>query len=203
MTLDQLGLPTDWRDLLGDVSVAGPLLGLAYDIASLSPDPNTQVGAVLITREDKLFTAHNKPPEWMTPEQIADREFKNRHIIHAERGVLYKAIRAGADVYGAVMLAPWAPCIACAQTIAQLKLDTLVIWAEATRQTPDKWRVQVEEGQSCVARSTVRLINYDGCVQTDATVLINGEPYRPAFYKGPAGQFYNVPTTGPEIFPDE
>jgi deoxycytidylate deaminase len=175
-----MGLPWDWRNKLISSEVVGALFDYAYRTAQSSPDPSTQVGAVLITRDDYVYAECNKPPDWVSPEQLADRAFKNRHIVHAERGVIYKAIRAGKDVTGAIMYAPWAPCVECAQTISQLKLDSLVIWREATKITPERWMQSVVEGQDAVRQGGVKLIEFtDKIIPTTAVVRMDGTLFYP------------------------
>src|SRR5688572_5619003 len=106
LTTTHLGLPWNWRDNLTDIEIAGTMFEQTYSIATYNVDQSTQVGTVLITRDDWVYAECNKPPAWISTEQLADRDFKNRHIIHAERGVIYKALRAGKDVQGAIMFAP-------------------------------------------------------------------------------------------------
>lgn len=66
-------------------------LALAQYIAQWSKDPSTQVGAVLIRPNNSIAsTGYNgfPPGHDDSPELYADREYKYRHVTHAERNAI-------------------------------------------------------------------------------------------------------------------
>lgn len=98
-------------------------LRMAREQASLSKDPSTQVGAVLVdaTTRRLISTGFNGFAHGVndTDERLGDRDLKLELTLHAEKNAI---LFAGGAVGGAVMFVTRPPCVGCASLIAQTKL---------------------------------------------------------------------------------
>jgi dCMP deaminase len=78
----------------------------SLDWARMSKDPNTQVGAVIIGPDyETRATGFNGFPRGIadTTERLADRELKNRLMVHAERNAICNAARIGTALKGCTL----------------------------------------------------------------------------------------------------
>lgn len=94
----------------------------AHLVASMSKDPSTKCGAVIVG-EDKepISDGFNGFPRGMDDNvaSYSDREFKYKYILHAEVNALLNALRRGTSVKGATMYITHPCCPSCACKIAQ------------------------------------------------------------------------------------
>ena len=95
---------------------------MAANVAEWSKDPSTRVGAVIVgTSREVVAIGYNGFPRGMAdcPDLYADRDFKYRHIIHAETNACINALRQGASTVGATIYVTHPPCVHCAGIIKQ------------------------------------------------------------------------------------
>lgn len=101
-------------------------LDLADQVKSRSPDPKTQVGAVLVDNNDRIVgTGYNGPPPGFADDQLnwQDRESVYPFIVHAEmNAILYSGARYDerAKLYVTV-----SPCKDCIKLIAASGIKTI------------------------------------------------------------------------------
>jgi len=111
--------------------------------AKLSPDPNTQNGAVIIG-EDNSFVAGdcNHFPEGIASSDPArwERPAKYTYIEHAERNAIFKASRLGRSTYHTDMFCLWFACVNCARAIIQAGIKSVTGYAPLFAVTPDRWK---------------------------------------------------------------
>jgi len=141
------------------------LMSLAYKEATRSPDPSTQVGALLFDPHHKEIVAldHNHFPEGVRygPERW-ERPLKYQMIEHAERNVIFSAARHGYPTIGLTMVCPWAACADCARAVIQSGVTTLVRHAEALERSPERWLEQIAVANSLLREAGVTVIDFSG-----------------------------------------
>lgn len=157
--------------------IAAYWLERCYDLALSSPDPSNQNGAIVVGWDgERLGESCNcfTPGVQVTPELLADRDWKIAHIEHAERAAIYDA----GDCNGATMYCPWAPCCDCARAIALSGIGKLVVHGKRLNETPARWLVSVEQGMGIVRAAGVEIEVFDGELIA-SPVLVNGKLWQP------------------------
>ena len=103
------------------------LMALARDAAGLSPDPNTQTGAAILTAEGAIYTGRNDlPPNVDRRPERLERPAKYDWLCHAEVSAIADAAKNGSATYGATMALTWYPCLPCAHAMVRAKIKRLV-----------------------------------------------------------------------------
>lgn len=125
------------------------LLHLALGIAEWSQDPNTRVGAVIVSEGRIISNGFNAFPRGIahTPERLADRDEKLKRIICAERRAILSAARDGTTTSGGILYLAktddsgmtWGgpPCSRCAAEVIECGIVKVV--SLPARSTPSKW----------------------------------------------------------------
>lgn len=100
-------------------------LNLAREVATWSKDPNTKVGAVLVSPDRRqLAPGYNGFPRGFEMHRDKmDREEKNSLTIHAELNAVFNA---AVDIAGWTMYVTKHPCDACALALIQKRIVRLV-----------------------------------------------------------------------------
>lgn len=160
------------NELTDDEIKAG--LALAYRHARLSPDPSTQVGAVIISNGESI-ASHNHPSVGFDDDQMF--EFGEKAIIveHAERSAIYMAALLGISTDGATMFAPWASCVDCARAIACSGIRRLVRHADIMRETPSRWTNSIRLADDILVKGGVDIIEWFGVVGEKSIRFDGGE----------------------------
>jgi dCMP deaminase len=99
--------------------------------AQRSPDPNTQVGAVIVTKNNRpVASGYNGPPRGIHPTHIPwnrDKENpldnKYAYIVHAETNAIHNAT---ASTKGCMLYTTLFPCNECAKNIIQAGIAEVV-----------------------------------------------------------------------------
>jgi len=174
--------------IIKGVEVESSLLA-AYTHASVhSPDPSTQLGAVLAARRgDKTFTmvGNNGPSRGI---QLSDELLNNRNLkltafVHAEQAAILSAASAGFQCRGATLFVPWYACIDCAKNIVGAGIIRVVGHKQMMEKTPEHWRASINAGLSILTIAGVECCLFDGPVgpsgDDGVTVRFNGETWKP------------------------
>lgn len=142
------------------------MLAKAYEVATRSPDPSTQNGAIIRTVDNDFAYACNTIPSPLQklPERLI-RPLKDDFIEHAERRAIFSCARRGLCTSGATMYCPWAPCTPCARAIIDCGISRLVTHAPTYLMTPDRWLDDVRQG--------INLLHEAGVAYTPVMVAIN------------------------------
>ena len=102
-------------------------LELAEHVAQWSKDPSTQVGAVIVRPNKSVCSVgFNGFPAGHDdlPELYADREYKYKHIIHAEINAIKYACQ---NLNGFTLYTwPFLPCKICAEKVIESGITTVI-----------------------------------------------------------------------------
>lgn len=155
----------------------------AYHIAAVhSEDTVTHTGAVIVRSNlaDVIAATANHFPHGLkyTKEQVDDREWKYKHIIHAETSAIYSAAYVGNRVMGTVMYMPWVPCTDCAKAIINSGIKTLIGHKELIMKTPERWHESTDYAMQMLEMCGVERFMYEGKIG-DVDHLFNGEIWEP------------------------
>lgn len=161
------------------------LIRECYGEAALSPDPSTQIGAIILSRSNYPWygtISHNRPVcGWEMTE--ADWETKSRKYLvveHAERNAIYKAARAGLPLAFSTMVASWAACADCARAIVEVGITTLIRHVPPSDDASDRWMSSVEIGDKILVAGGVEIINVEGLISGAPGILRGGDLFEPA-----------------------
>lgn len=104
----------------------------AYEVATTSPDPSTQNGAVLISDRHHTLIGQgcNRFPAGIAelPERW-ERPLKYELVVHAEVAAILDAAYHGKATRGATLYCPWACCHACAIPVIAAGITRIVCHA--------------------------------------------------------------------------
>lgn len=116
----------------------------ALVISQRSPDPNTQVGAAVVDRNNiVLGLGYNGLPRGIQPKAILwDRhsndplKTKYPYIVHAEKNAIYNA---SSSVVGCTLYVTLFPCNECMKDITQAGISKIVYLED---KYPDLWQTE-------------------------------------------------------------
>lgn len=136
------------------------LMEQACNEATLSPDPSTQNGAVIVTRPDRIMIFdHNRFPTGVSESKERwGRPLKYKYVEHAERNAIYRAVKIGAVTEDATMVSPWAACSDCARAIVQSGIKTLVRIPIRNEGMTAHWQEDCEIGDVILEEGGVEII---------------------------------------------
>lgn len=158
-------------------------LAMAYFSAWVSSeDPATKTGAIIVKPDFSEIVGFgvNHFPYWLNPteEQKRDRDYKLKHIIHAEPAAVHDAAFNGRCTKGTYMYMPWVPCTECAKVIIDSGIEKLVGHKQMIMKTPERWRESTEYALELLRKCKVGLYMYDGKIG-NVKSLFNGEVWEP------------------------
>lgn len=153
-------------------------LKTAYGLAKGSPDPSTQLGALIVDPLGEVIgIGCNTFPRGVqkTAERL-ERPLKYNYIEHAERNAIFSALRNGSNTVGATMICPYIICHDCARAVIQSGITTLVGHSKANGNA--RWTDSINIGLIMLEEAGVAVewIDADiGC----SPILFNGEIFHP------------------------
>lgn len=125
-------------------------LQLCLQLASMSKDPSTRVGALLIGPDREIVSSgFNGLSRGIAdnPERLNDRGLKLRLVVHAEMNAVLNAARIGARTKGLILYLAatdqtgtiWggAPCTRCTIELIQAGIVEVVTWP--FKAVPSRW----------------------------------------------------------------
>lgn len=144
----------------------------ALEESQLSPDPSTQVGAVLVSASGHhvISWGCNNFPAGVEPTiaRLHCRETKLRLMVHAEQNAIFAAARAGRPTGGATLYtaatddtgAVWGaiPCFkyGCCHAVIQAGIRRVVTFEP--KPTPSAWHADHPMARNMLAEANVELI---------------------------------------------
>lgn len=154
----------------------------AYQMATNSPDPSTQNGAVIPIPHpegERMLVGWNDFPSGVrnTPERL-ERPLKYNYIEHAERSVLHEAMRLGVKTEGLTMYVPWFACADCARCIIGARLKKVVGHKRMYDMTPAHWKESIEHAFKMLDEAGVEMELIDG-VLNGPEIRFNGQLWTP------------------------
>lgn len=159
--------------------IDGDYLKKAYQHAnSMSPDPSTKNGAILVNRDGvSLAYGVNKFPNGIaeTESRLADKETKYRLVVHAENGAVFSAARHGNRVNGSTLYCPFYSCTECAKAIIQSGVKRIVGHAQlmALAAEHTTWVESIVNAWNMLHEAGVQCDLYDGTLSV--TTRFNGK----------------------------
>lgn len=142
---------------------------LAMQHSSLSKDPNTRVGSVIVGPDREVVsTGFNGFPRGIedTSERLNDRDTKLGLVVHAEMNAIINAARIGVSVKdctlylaatdksGAVWGGP--PCTRCTVHVIQAGIRRIV--APPLKATPSRWHADLTAAQSLLIEAGIEFV---------------------------------------------
>ena len=145
-----------------------------------SEEPTTKTGAVIVNDRRIIARGANHFPRGIVPtdEQISDRQWKYRHIIHAEPSAIYSAARKGEKLEGAVMYMPWVPCVPCAKAIVDSGIGEFIGHEAMIMMTPERWWDDCGYAVDFLGTCGVKMSMYRGKIG-GVRSLFNGSEWEP------------------------
>lgn len=141
-------------------------LRMAIEHAKMSKDPSTRVGSIIVGPDREIIGAgFNGFPRGIadTAERLADREMKNKLVVHAEMNAILGAARHGirlrnctlylAATDSSGMIWGGAPCTRCTVEIIQAGIANIV--SAPRRGTPSRWAEDTAFAESLLAEAGV------------------------------------------------
>lgn len=137
-------------------------LPIASEMAKLSKDPSTQVGAVALDdNHNVIATAYNGFPRGVhdDPERYGDREVKYKLISHAEQNLVAQAAYGGRSLAGStVLLTSLFPCSACAKSLIQAGVRRVI---SPPPDTNPRWEEEAKWAGVMFEEAGVEVIYYE------------------------------------------
>jgi deoxycytidylate deaminase len=145
----------------------------AYKVATSSPDPSTQNGAIVLDKDYNILgkgcNTFTKGVE-LSPEKL-EKPLKYSYVEHAERNAVFNCLdtirtNSAGEWIGKgkpdTMVVPWAACVDCARSIIQSGIHTLVRHRDATDRSPDHWIESITLADELLREGSVEVINVKG-----------------------------------------
>lgn len=138
----------------------------AYVMAKQSPDPSTQVGAVIVHPTlGPLSHGYNKPPIGVdVTDSMLNSKDKYHYIEHAERNAIFDSITAKYNTKGSTMYATWAACPDCARAIIACGISKVVSHKEMYDKYDGDLKYLVDIGISMMENAGIEFILWSGNV---------------------------------------
>lgn len=147
---------------------------MAYRHAvEFSDDPDTQNGAILVSRGGIIVRGANRFPNRVRRDDARlVRPAKYAWIEHAERDVIFAAASLGVTTEDATLYCPWFACPDCARAIIQSGISEVVGHDRPFSLTPDRWIEPIETARQMLSEAGVRQTIIPG--DTGVPVRFNG-----------------------------
>ena len=147
---------------------------LAFDKATLSIDPSTQNGAIIVNEAtgEILGGGCNEFPsgvEVLT--ERWERPLKYSFVEHSERNAIFFCARKGKATAGMTMYCPWFACADCARAIIQAGITRVV--GHKVDITNDRWAGSIEVAIQMLKEAGVQMDYVDH--KYGITIRRNGE----------------------------
>lgn len=104
-------------------------MNMARELANLSKDKQTKVGAVVISKSGKLIGGGYNGFLWGADDSDLPKtreDGKHEFIQHAERNILYNCVAEGICTEGATIVCTLSPCLDCLRACFQSKVRWIV-----------------------------------------------------------------------------
>lgn len=133
-------------------------------IKTKSKDPNTQVGCVIVGKNNQILsTGYNSFPCGINDDVPERRERPEKYlwIEHAERNAIYLAARSGTALEGSTMYMDGIPCVDCARGIIQSGIKKIIYSKEehAKWNSPKYDKVMLDKSEQMLKEAGVEVIS--------------------------------------------
>ncbi|WP_251440183.1 deoxycytidylate deaminase [Veillonella intestinalis] len=116
-------------------------MGVAILAAQRSKDPNTQVGACIVSEDNKILSiGYNGMPCGCSDDEFAwgrdaDKDNKYFYIVHSELNAILNY--RGGSLEGSKIYVTLFPCNECAKAIIQSGIREVIYWQDKYKDTPE------------------------------------------------------------------
>ena len=125
-------------------SKANVYMAMAKLISKRSKDPNTQVGAVIVSKDDRILSAgYNGFPNGCSDDEFpwarsAKREYDTKYpyVVHAELNAILNFRGDNKAFEGSTLYVTLFPCHECAKAIIQSGIKTVIYDSDKYNGTP-------------------------------------------------------------------
>jgi dCMP deaminase len=116
-------------------------LSVAYGYALDSPDPSTQLGAIVVDANKNIigWGCNTFPRGVSKLTSRLERPIKYSFVEHAERNAIFSCARGGLSTIGATMFAPWFACASCGRAIIQAGIKKVIGHKQRFDLVSDRW----------------------------------------------------------------
>lgn len=142
-----------------------------------STDASTQVAAALVLPKKGgiILSAWNSvPPRVRLSGCNLMPDAKNFCTEHAERSVLFKAIKNGLPTDGLHLYSTWSACAECSRAIIEFGITRFVTFRRLVEATPTKWESSMQSGIQMMRDSGVSVVGWVGDIGSTATIRFGG-----------------------------
>lgn len=158
-------------------------LGACYYLASKSPDPSTQNGAMVAWNSLTIGEGYNRFANGVheTPERW-ERPAKYDYVVHAEVAAVTSALRAGARMATSTLYVVWYACTDCAKVIIESGCKHVVghkQLAEFAEEHSPGWTASIATALTMLDEAGVKCELYDGPVKGPA-IRVGGQHFDPS-----------------------
>jgi dCMP deaminase len=134
-------------------------LRIAAEAGSMSKDPSTQVGAVLVVERRVVGTGFNGFPSPIrdSRSRLEDRDTKLKLIVHAEMNAL---LDAGREARGSTLYLHGfqaSPCLNCTKHLIQAGICAIVSYGPPL---PERWKEETRMAAALLAEADIDLTIY-------------------------------------------
>lgn len=143
------------------------IMDLVFKAESLSDDPDTQVGCVLVGGSEQSFMvidSNRHHTRLEIEEGMLVRPEKYDWIEHAERNAIFAAAKMGCKLEGSTMYIPGFPCVECARGIAESGIETLY---HGSVEGWDEERYKFNKSRKILEDAGVKLIEHGMVNETE------------------------------------
>lgn len=150
----------------------------AIRAARPSTDPNTQVGCVLVSPVGAgvvIRSCNSVPDRLLNAGYPLCSEHKNYCTEHAERRVIFSAIKRSLRVEGMTMYCTWASCAECSRAIIEFGVNRVVTFSALVESTPDRWAESIEQGLRMMRDSGILVVGWRGDIGMPCSLRFNGK----------------------------
>lgn len=153
---------------------------VAYEMATYSPDPSTQNGAVLVNREGTIIGAGwNDFPVGVDDKYWhGEKADKYARVVHAEVSAILSAAQNGFSTVDTFLFCPWAACSNCAKHIAAAGVTYLIRhpWKDGT--TGNHWADECALGDEILTEANITIVEVQP-FKTETKIRRNGAIWNP------------------------
>lgn len=140
-------------------------LGIAEQIKLKSKDQSTQIGAVIVGKDNEVrSTGYNSFPRGLDDNKAERQERPEKYFWfeHAERNAIYNAARVGIPLDGStIYLTSGLPCADCARAIINSGIKKVYCKSVCTTKNKEKWAESQDKALQMLKECGVEVIFYD------------------------------------------
>ena len=150
-----------------------------------SHDQRTQNGAVLLHPDAGIVLGsanqYPYPDHFSITDEMREVPEKYRHIVCAERSVLYEAASRGIVTNGLHLCCPFISCSECAKAIVRCKIAKVIGHKQLMDRLPERWQSKCNDGINLLLNSGIEVVLWDGIVfeDRDIEITFDEKPFNP------------------------